>query len=307
MTNRVVIGSRGSQLARTQSELVLSILKEANPQLNFNLVGIVTSGDRNHRTPLDRMPGVGVFVKELEAALLDGRIDVAVHSLKDMPTDIPRGLCLGAVMERADPRDVLVSSGPGLAELSPGSRIGTGSLRRAVQLKAYRPDLKARSLRGNVDTRLRKVSSGELDAVIVAATALIRLGWQDRITEYLPLEHFLPPAGQGTLGIEIRSGDEQVARLISILNHWSTYQSVAAERAFLRFLGGGCRAPIAALGIIESNVLKLIGMVADASGNNILHASVEGSATDPERVGEQLAQHMLALGASKFIAKAVTP
>jgi len=301
LRKNIIAGSRGSRLALTQAESVLSQLKEANPHLKFSLSKIVTEGDRNRRLSLDRMAGVGVFVKELEAALLDGRIDLAVHSLKDLPTEIPEGLYLAAVVERLDPRDILVSRSGRLAELAPGSRIGTGSVRRAVQLVAYRPDLEVCSIMGNVDTRLRKVSSGELDGVVLAATAMLRLGWADRITEYLPLEYFLPPAGQGALGIEIRANDEEIGEIVSRLNHQPTWQSVVAERTFLSALGGGCRAPIATLGSIKGNTLKLMGMVSDASGKKILRASEEGNAATPEQLGIRLARKMLKMGASKFI------
>ena len=222
MTKSVIIGSRSSRLALVQAELVLAQLREANPHLKLSISKIATEGDLSHRLPLDQMGGVGVFVKELEAALLDGRIDIAVHSLKDMPTEIPEGLYLAVVTKRLDPRDILVSRTGKLAELAPGSRIGTGSIRRAVQLIACRPDLEVCPLRGNVNTRLQKVSSGELDGVILAASALIRLGWQERISEYLPLEHFLPPAGQGALGIEIRANDEETRELVLPLNHQPT-------------------------------------------------------------------------------------
>lgn len=302
MSRSVVIGSRGSQLALVQAELVLAKLSEANPHLKFSIRKIVTEGDRNRRLPLDQMAGIGVFVKELETALLDGRIDIAVHSLKDMPTEIPEGLYLAVVTKRLDPRDILVSRAGKLAELAPGSRIGTGSIRRAIQIIAYRPDLKVCPLRGNVNTRLQKVSSGELDGVILAASALIRLGWQDRITEYLPLEHFLPPAGQGALGIEIRANDEETGELVFPLNHPSTRQSVDAERAFIGVLGGGCHAPIGALGTANDNTLKLVGMVADAGDKKTLHASEEGDIKDPERIGTRLAEKMLEMGAARIIA-----
>ncbi len=302
MRKSVIIGSRGSQLALVQAESVLAQLSKANPRLKFSISKIATEGDLNRRLPLDQMAGVGVFVKELEAALLDGRIDIAVHSLKDMPTEIPEGLYLAVVTKRLDPRDILVSKAGKLAELAPGSRIGTGSIRRAIQLIAYRPDLKVCSIRGNVNTRLQKVSSGELDGVILAASALIRLGWQDRITEYLPLEHFLPPAGQGALGIEIRADDKETGELVLPLNHQSTWQSVVAERTFLGALGGGCRAPIAVLGTVNDNTLKLVGMVADASVKKALHASEEGDIKDPERIGTRLAEKMLEMGAARIIA-----
>ncbi|MFQ5924713.1 MAG: hydroxymethylbilane synthase [Dehalococcoidia bacterium] len=306
MRKSIIIGSRGSRLALIQAESVLAQLREANPHLEFSLSKIATEGDRNRHLSLDRMAGVGVFVKELEAALLEGRIDLAVHSLKDLPTEVPEGLYLAAATERLDPRDILISTSGRLAELAPGSRIGTGSIRRAAQLIAYRPDLEVCSIRGNVDTRLRKVSSGEVDGVILAAAALLRLGWEHRITEHLPLEHFLPAAGQGALGIEIRANDEEIAELVSPLHHQPTWQSVVAERTFLSALGGGCRAPIAVLGTVDDSTLKLTGMVADAGGKGVLRASGEGSATTPEQVGIRLARKILEMGASKFIAEART-
>lgn len=298
---KIIVGSRGSKLALIQAESVVARIKEVNPDIEVGISQIVTKGDRNHHTQFDQFAGVGIFVKELEEALIDGRIDLAVHSLKDMPTQIPQGLCLAAVIERLDPRDVLVSGAERLAELPPGSRIGTGSFRRIVQLAAYRPDLEARSIRGNVDTRLHKVSCGELDGVIVAAAALIRLGWEDKISEYLPLEYFLPAVGQGALGIETRPGDEEIAELVSEINHPLTWQGITAERAFLSTLGGGCRAPIAALGTITGTTLKLEGMAADVSGKKMLRAMEEGNSMAPEPVGVQLAQKMLAMGAAEFI------
>ena len=216
MKNRIIVGTRGSKLALIQTEQVGAELRKANPGIEFNISRIVTSGDREQHKQFDAIEGSGVFVKELETALLDGRIDLAVHSLKDMPVEIPPGLCLIAVTKRVDPRDVLISAGGRrLAELPAGARIGTGSPRRSIQLNAYRPDLEACSIRGNVDSRLRRVTSGELDGVIIAAAGLIRLGWEDRISEYLPLEHFLPPVGQGALAIEARLGGEAIAGLVA--------------------------------------------------------------------------------------------
>lgn len=304
MRTKIVVGSRGSKLALIQAESVVTKIREANPRLQVSISKIVTHGDRNRRTQLDRMAGVGVFVKELEEALLDGRIDLAVHSLKDMPAEISQGLSLVAVTERLDPRDALVSNSGGLAELAPGSKIGTGSLRRAVQITRYRPDLEVCRIRGNVDTRLRKVADGEVDGVIVAAAAMIRLGWEEKISEYLPLEHFLPAAGQGALAVEARLNDDEVTKLISFINHQPTWQGVTAERAFLSALGGGCRTAIAALGTVKGNRLKLEGMVADNDGNKVLYASEEGNARTPEETGARLAQKMLVMGASKFITEA---
>ncbi|MCJ7655841.1 MAG: hydroxymethylbilane synthase [Dehalococcoidia bacterium] len=299
---KITIGTRGSRLAVIQAQWVLTKLREATPGLEASLVKITTRGDRDSGTALDKFAGQGVFVKELEKALIDGEIDLAVHSLKDMPTEIPYRLFLAAATARLDPRDALISRAGKSAELAPGSTIGTGSYRRAVQLRALRPDLETCGVRGNIDTRLRKVSEGEVDGIIVAAAALIRLGWQDKITEYFPIEYFTPAAGQGALGIEIRSGDKETASLASAINHEPTWQSVTAERTFLRALGGGCRAPIAALGIVSDDALKLSGMVASVDGARILRATEEGNAQAPEQVGKQLAQKMMKMGALNFIA-----
>jgi len=303
MRQRFTIGTRGSKLALIQAESVLAKLRGVVPGLDCRLVQIVTTGDRENTTALDKFAGQGVFVKELENALFDGKIDLAVHSLKDLPTEIPEGLSLATVTARLDPRDVLVSRTGSLADLAPGSRIGTGSLRRTIQLLAYHSDLEVCEIRGNIDTRLGKVSQGEFDGIIVAAAALIRLGWEERITEYLSVEHFVPAVGQGALGIEVRSDDGETAQLVSQVNHESTWQSVMAERAFLRALGGGCRAPIAALGEVSGNILKLEGMVASADGSHILRCSEEGDALAPEKVGVRLAEKLAETGALDLIAR----
>jgi len=301
MRTKFVVGSRGSRLAMVQAESVTAEIEKINPGLEISIARITTAGDRNRRTGLDRI-GVAVFVKELEDALLNKKIDLAVHSLKDMPTAIPDGLALLAVTRRLDPRDALVA-GAGLDAVAPGSSIGTGSLRRSAQLLRYRPDLKVAGIRGNVDTRLRKVTAGELDGIIIAAAAMLRLGLQDKITEYLPLDNFLPSAGQGALGIEARLDDMDVAGLVSPLNHIASWQSAMAERAFIHALGGGCRAPIAALGTVSGSNLKLEGMITSADGKKMLRASEEGSASSPEKVGTCLAQRMLDMGAAEFIAE----
>ena len=297
----ITVGTRGSKLAVIQAEELLAKLREAFPGLKAGVVKIKTTGDRYRTIALDEFAGQGIFVKELEKALLDNQIDIAVHSLKDLPTEIPDGLTLSAATARLDPRDVLVSRCGKLYELAPGSKIGTGSPRRAVQLLALRPDLQVCGIRGNIDTRLRKVAEGEFDGVIVAAAAMIRLGWKDRIKEYLPVEHFTPAVGQGTLGIEIRSEDKEIATLISKINDEPTWQAVTAERTFLQALGGGCRAPIAALGIVSANTLKLTGMVASIDGGHILRATEDGSASTPEQVGKRLAQKMAEMGALALI------
>ncbi len=302
MSRKVVVGTRGSKLALIQTELVISQLRTNSPDLEISIKKIVTAGDRDRLTHLDRI-GVDVFVKELEEALLDGRIDLAVHSLKDVPTDIPRGLGLIAVTEREDPRDVLVARAR-LEDLPSGSRVGTGSLRRTIQLAQIRPDIETCSIRGNVDTRLRKVTSGEADGVILAAAGISRLGWQDKITQYLPLDNFLPAAGQGALVIETRSDDKPIVDLISAINHLPTWQCITAERIFLSELGGGCRAPIAALARIDGTNLKLEGMVAGPAGNKVLRDSIEGDVTSAKEMGMTLARRMLAAGAVELIAEA---
>jgi len=303
MSRRIIVGSRGSKLALIQAESVAAKIRETNPDIEVSISQIVTKGDRNRHVQLEQMVGIGVFVKELEEALLDGRINLAVHSLKDLPTQIPSGLYLAAVTERLDPRDVLISRGEKLVELASGAKVGTGSLRRAVQLSVCRPDLEACNIRGNVDTRLQKVANGEFDGVILAAAALKRFGWEDRVSEYLSTEHFLPAVGQGTLAIETRLNDREVVNLVIPLNHLPTWQSITAERAFLSALGGGCRAPIAALGTVNGATLRLEGMVGDVRKRKILHSSEEGSTVAPEELGVSLAQKLLALGADEFLAE----
>jgi len=299
----ISIGTRGSKLAVIQAEWLLTKLREAFPALKASLAKITTSGDRYSTTVFDDFAGQGIFVKELEKALLDKQIDLAVHSLKDLPTEVPEGLTLAATTARLDPRDVLVSRAGNHVELAPGSKIGTGSHRRAVQLHALRPDLNICNIRGNIDTRLRKVSGGEVDGIIVAAAALIRLGWEDRITEYLPTEHFTPAVGQGALGIEIRSDDKEITKLVSAINDESTWQCITAERAFLQALGGGCRAPIAAIGTVSDNILRLSGMVASADGAHILRAIEESDTLTPEKSGKLLAKKMERIGALQHIAR----
>lgn len=299
---KLIVGSRASQLALLQANSIIDKLNAANNKCDIDLCKIITSGDKDRHTQLDRL-GVAAFVKELEEALLDGRIDIAVHSLKDVPTTLPEGLCLAAVSERVDPRDTLVSA-CGLMDLPEGSTIATGSLRRAVQLAVLRPGLKTCSIRGNVDTRLRKVNSGEADGLIMAAAALIRLGWQDRIREFLPVENFLPAVGQGAIVIEARSADREVLNMVSDLNDWTAWQAVTAERAFLHALGGGCRAPIAALGEVKNNSLKLDGMVAGITSHKVLRLSIVGRADNAEDMGKQLAAQLIRSGAADLIAEA---
>lgn len=296
------IGSRASRLALAQAESVKKILETAHPGEKFEIIKISTQGDLNRRVSMGELPGVGFFVKEIEAALLTEEIDIAVHSLKDMPVGIPDALELASVVERADPRDVLITRGETLAELHHGARIGTDSLRRAFQVKAVRPDLKVQSIRGNVETRMDGVAAGNCDGVLLAAAGLVRLGLEHRITEYLPLDYFLPPPGQAALGIEIRNDDSESSLLVKTIDHLPTYQAVTAERAMLKRLGGGCRAPIAALGEVESNgTLTLRGMIADHNGQRIIRADIKGPAVDCGELGKSLAETLLERGANQFI------
>ncbi len=299
----VVIGTRGSRLAVIQAETVLARLRAAFPARRFEIKKIVTGGDRDRTTRLDRMDGIGVFVKELEEALLAKDIDIAVHSLKDVPTLMPEGLELAGALERQDPRDVLVTRGETLAQLPEGARIGTGSLRRQLQLRALRPDLVTEGVRGNVDTRLRKVADGEYDGLMLAAAALNRMDLQDRITQYMPAA-FLPAVGQGIVAMELRSDDDDALKLAAGINHGSTWQCALAERAFLYELGGGCTAPIAALATLDGETLTIEGLAASPDGARVVRGRQTGAAIEAEQTGIALARDFIAQGAREFIEEA---
>jgi hydroxymethylbilane synthase len=297
----ITVGSRGSDLALWQTRWVIARLQQARPDVEFRIQRITTRGDVVRDRALSQVGGKGLFVKEIEAALLAGEIDLAVHSLKDMPTELPEDLAIGAVTAREDPRDVLVSRlGLKLAELPPGARVGTGSLRRAAQLRASRPDLQIVDLRGNVDTRLRKAATEEYDAVVLAAAGLIRLGYSDRITEYLSPGVMLPAGGQGALCVEVRAGDEATRTLVSMVHDPLTDAAVTAERAFLARIGGGCQVPIAAYGIVNDDELWLRGLVASIDGSRLLRNDLCGSWTEPAALAQALAEEMLAQGADEI-------
>jgi len=303
MKEHIIIGSRRSRLALLQAQEVIDALRAVYPRLSFEITTVKTAGDRDRKTSLRMLGGKGIFVKELEEALRRREIDIAVHSLKDMPTEISTGLRLAAVTRRIDPRDVLVSEKGNLSELPKGTRIGTGSQRRSVQLMARRRDLAVTDIRGNIDTRLRKCSVGEVDGVMLAAAALVRMKLEDRISEYLSTDEFVPAVGQGALGIEIRDGDRLADELVVPLNHEDTWREVSAERAFLKALGGGCREPIAALGLIEGKSLYLRGMVANSATCEILKAEIRGKASQAEQLGIRLARQMIQMGAGKLIGR----
>ena len=303
MANRTIrIGTRGSRLALRQTDAVVAALRQRFPDRRFEVRTLRTTGDRQTQEPLDQIGGVGVFVKELESALLAGEIDMAVHSLKDVPTGLPEGLIIAAVPGREDPRDALVSrNGAKLADLPPGTRVGTGSARRACQLRALRRDITVAGIRGNVDTRLRKVEAGEVDAVVRAAAALARMGWLDKAAEVLSFDLMLPAPGQGALAVEIRSDDEAIRQMAAAIDDGDYHQAVTAERAFLARLGGGCSVPIAALGEIDGGRLRLQGLVGDREGIRILRADLEGPAADVEALGVRLAEKLLAEGAGELL------
>lgn len=298
----LIVATRRSRLALRQTELVVRALRAHYPDLEPEVREVRTEGDRRASDPLSRIGGRGVFVKELEAALLGGEADLAVHSLKDVPAELAPGLTLAAIPERGDPRDALVSrDGAGLAALPPGARVGTGSARRAVQLRALRPDLEPVDIRGNVDTRLRKVDEGQFDAVVLAAAGLERLGLLDRAAELFPPDVMLPAVGQGALAIEARADDAEILALLPAVDHRETRLACQAERAFLRRLGGGCRLPFGALAEVEGETARARGFVSDIEGTRLFHAEVSGPAAEAEALGVRLAERLLEQGAAELV------
>lgn len=312
MRNKIIIGTRGSKLALWQAEWVQAELKKLHPDLDIELEKIKTTGDKILDVPLAKVGGKGLFVKEIEEALLREEVDIAVHSMKDVPTDFPKGLHLAVICKREDPRDAFIVpvhgsrfTVHGFRDLPKGATIGTSSLRRSCQLLSIRPDLKIEQLRGNLDTRLRKLDEGQFDAIILAAAGVKRLGWAERITEILPSEVSLPAIGQGAIGIECRIGDDFINNLIAPLNHHETSICVRAERAFLKRLEGGCQVPIAAYARIISQEVnsKLIidGLVGSISGDKIIKGHIEGKPEEAENLGTKLAEDLLCRGAKEIL------
>lgn len=300
----LIIGSRGSQLALWQANHIADRLQAAYHGLTVNIIKIKTQGDKVLDVPLAKVGGKGLFVKELEDALLAGRIDLAVHSMKDVPTELPEGLTISATTEREDVRDALIaSSASSLQELPSDAVIGTSSLRRQSQLLNYSPKFRIVQLRGNLDTRLRKLKEQNLDAIILAAAGVCRLGLQDRVTQYLPVGISLPAVGQGSLGIETRSNDEEVNQLIAYLNHFPSEVAVKAERAFLTRLEGGCQVPIGAYAQLAGNKVVLQGLIADVDGSEIIRCQIEGDVGQEEQLGTELAERLLSLGGREILDK----
>lgn len=302
LRRKVGIGTRASLLALYQANWVKGELEKRYPAVEVSLEKIKTTGDKITDVPLAKVGGKGLFVKEIEEALLSEKVDLAVHSMKDVPTLLPKGLHLRAVTEREDPRDVVISkSGKGLLELPRGSKIGTSSLRRQAQLLSVREDFEVLQLRGNLDTRLKKLDGGSFDAIILAGAGIKRLGWSERITEYLSPEIMLPAIGQGALGIETRMSGDYINGLVGFFDHPPTSVAVAAERAMLKRLGGGCQVPIAAYGTVEGGILKLTGLVAATDGRTVVKDSIEGNADRAEELGVALAERLLKMGAEKIL------
>lgn len=297
------LGSRGSKLALWQAGFVQAEI-EKNTGRRVEIVRIRTTGDVILDVPLAKVGGKGLFTKEIEEALLAGAIDLAVHSMKDVPTDLPAGLEIAAITKREDPRDAFLSNtARRFQDLPQGARVGTSSLRRQSQLLSVRPDLSIGQLRGNLDTRLRKMDEGQFDAIILASAGLRRLGWASRIAEILPTSLSLPAIGQGALGIEIRRDDEDTRAAIAFLDDPETAAAVRAERAFLRRLEGGCQVPIGAFGRWEGGQIVLDGMVGRPDGSRIVRGSARGPAQEPEALGRRLAEELLGRGAGAILAE----
>lgn len=301
MQKSLKIGTRGSPLALWQAEWVRARLLERRPDLEISLVKIKTAGDRILDVPLAQVGGKGLFVKEIEDAMLRGDIDLAVHSMKDVPTEFPPGLGLACITEREDPRDALVSRGAAFDDLPLGARVGTSALRRQAQLLAIRPDLKMVVIRGNVETRLGKMETENLDAVVLAAAGLKRLGFDDRITEFLPVGLSLPAIGQGALGIECRLEDMAVLETVSFLNDPTTARCVGAERAFLRRCRGGCQVPIAAHGEIIGDELRLSAFIGSVDGGKSVRGALAGPVELYQKLGVELADILLDDGGREIL------
>jgi hydroxymethylbilane synthase len=298
----VRIATRKSQLALWQAEHVAALLRKAHAGLEIELVPIVTQGDRIQDRSLAAIGGKGLFIKELEVALDEGRADIAVHSMKDLPGDLPDGLVIASVLERADARDALVAkTALRFGDLPRGARVGTSSLRRQAQLLSARPDLHIEAMRGNVDTRLRRLDAGELDAIVLACAGLIRLGLESRITARLDPQLSLPAVAQGVIGIECRVADARTLELVGALNHPPTRIVMDAERAFAHRLGGSCQSPIAAHATIDGERLALAGLVAEPDGSRLLRDNQMGSIGAPAALGSLLAERMLAAGAGPLL------
>ena len=305
MTKRTVkIGSRDSALAMWQTKHVISELEKVTSAYTFEIVPLKTKGDKILDVSLAKVGDKGLFTKELEAAMLDKTTDLAVHSMKDVPTNLVDGLIIGSILKREDPRDVLISpKGYTFQTLPEGAKVGTSSLRRKAQLQNLRPDLKICDVRGNLNTRMRKMHEENFDALILAAAGVIRMGWSDEISEYLPMDISLAAVSQGAIGIECREDDAEIMALIAKINDEETATCVCAERALLRALEGGCQIPIAAHAVIKNDILKLNGLVASLDGKRVIKETLSGNKDNAEEIGLELAKKLTALGADEILAE----
>ena len=300
MALQLIFATRPSALARWQTTYIIGQLQEHWKDLAYDEQVITTQGDRVLDVSLPEIGGKGLFTWELESALLSGKLHAAVHSLKDLPTQDTPGLVIGAIPQRADPRDVLVSpAGKNLEDLPSGSVIGTSSNRRKAQLLAHRPDLQIVPMRGNIDTRLRKSMEGQYDAIVLAAAGLARLGLDGHITQYLPVEVMLPAPGQGALAVQCRADDHQTLQRLRVIDHRETRLAVQAERAFLSALGGGCSLPVAALANVQDDAINLLGLIASLDGKQVMQIAETGQ--DPLELGQSLASKALAMGAQDYL------
>lgn len=299
------IGTRGSALALKQTHWVAQKIGHRYPEVKIDTVVIRTKGDIMQDVSLAKIGGKGVFVKEIEDALLRGDVDIAVHSMKDVPAELPEGLHISTIPEREDPRDVLIAKDNRKIESLPrGARIGTGSLRRGMQIRNLLPDVQIVSLRGNLDTRIRKIELEDLDGIIVAAAGIRRMGWIHRVSQFIPVEIMLPAVGQGALGIEMRTGDPLLSEMLAFMNHSVTAMAVGGERSFLQRLGGGCQLPIAAHAKIQGKGLILKGLVGSPDGRAIITDEIRGDSTDYRMLGMQLAENILSRGGRAMIDQA---
>ncbi len=299
---RLRIATRKSQLALWQAEHVAALLRDAHPGLGVELLPLSTKGDRIQDRSLAAIGGKGLFIKELETAMEHGRAEMAVHSMKDMPADLPDGFSIACVLPRVDARDALLAAtAESLTDLPRGARVGTSSLRRQAQLLAVRPDLRIEALRGNVDSRLRRLDGGELDAIILACAGLVRLGWESRIAARLEPAMCLPAVAQGIIGIECRTADTGTYSLLAKLDHIATRTVMDAERAFAARLGGSCQSPIAAYATLRQDRITLEGLVAEPDGSRVLRDTMTGNASDARGLGKQLAERVLASGADALL------
>lgn len=302
MAREIIVGTRDSALALWQTNWVVDNLRRLFPERAFRIVEMKTQGDKILDVALAKIGDKGLFTKELEVAMLDREIDFAVHSMKDLPTMLPEGLMLGTICEREEPNDALISKNDYTLETLPqNARVGTSSLRRRAQLRHFRPDLQIEDLRGNLNTRMAKLEKQNLDAIILAAAGVERLGWSERITYRIPYNLSLPAVGQGSIGIEIRENDPEILEIVKTLEHYPSAIAITAERAFLRTLEGGCQIPIGALGKLKDDQLILEGVVASVDGTKLLRNSISGKPENAEQLGIDLAKILLDMGAGEIL------